>query len=167
MNKLVLAAGLCVAAFVVASTTASAENASGRCKIEGSATFSPTHLKPLPTPKLGYEFYGYAECETLPAREIRKGTVEVHGEETLSCAGSLGEAEGKGTLTLGGVKFPFGLTFVSGAPGYSGLVARFADGGVAVGGASFLLSTIEPASQCFFPGGTSALEFKAVATGGL
>jgi hypothetical protein len=166
MNRLVLAAGLCVVAFVVASTPASGENASGRCLIEGSATFSATHLKPVPS-KLGYEFRGSAECETLPGREIRKGTVEVHGEETLSCAGSLGEAEGKGTLTLAGVKFPFGLTFVSGAPGYSGLVARFADGGVAVGGASFLLSTIEPASQCFFPGGASALEFKAVATGGL
>jgi hypothetical protein len=90
--------------------------------------------------------------------------VEVEGEETLSCAGSLGEAEGKGTLTLEGIKFPFGLTFLSGTPGSTGLVARFADGGKAVGSASFLLSAADPASECFF-GGASALEFKAAATG--
>jgi hypothetical protein len=168
MQKLTLVAGLCTAALALASpTAASAENPSGRCMIHGAATFSPTHLMTVPTANLGYVFTGWAECEILPAGEIRKGTVEVRGEETLSCFGSLGEAEGKGTLTLAGVKFPFDLTFVSGAPGSTGLVAEFADGGVAVGSASFLLSVIEPASQCFFLGGASELEFKAAATGTL
>jgi hypothetical protein len=168
MNKLVLAAGLCAMALVLTPlTSASAEESSGRCIIEGAATFSGGHLKPVPTSNLGYEFRGSAECETLPTREVRKGTVEVTGKETLSCAGSLGEAEGEGTLTLGGVKFPFGLTFVAGGPGSTMLLAKFANGGVAVGTATFLKSVVEPASQCFLPGGAAELEFKAVATGEL
>jgi hypothetical protein len=168
MRKLTLVASLCTAAFTLALTTAAeAENPSGRCMIHGSAAFSPRDLSAVPTSHLGYRFIGWAECEILPARESRKGTVEVRGEETLSCFGSLGEAEGTGTLTLEGIKFPFGLTFVSGGPGSTDLVAKFADGGVAAGSASFLLSVIEPALQCFFPGGASELEFKAVATGTL
>jgi hypothetical protein len=163
MKKLVLAACLCVAFALASTTSADAENPWGKCMIHGSATFSPL-LMPVPTSKLGYTFSGRAECETLPTRQIRTGIVEVKGEETLSCAGSLGEAEGKGTLTLEGIKFPFGLTFFSGTPGSTALAAKFADGGTAVGSASFLLSTIEPASQCFF-GGASELEFKAAATG--
>jgi hypothetical protein len=168
MKKLTLAAGLCTAALALASTTAAgAENPSGRCMIHGAAMFSPRDLSALPTPHLGYHFIGWAECEILPTRGVRKGTVEVRGEETLSCFGSLGEAEGTGTLTLEGIKFPVGLTFVSGAPGSTDLVAKFADGGIAAGSATFLLSVIEPASQCFFPGGASELEFKAAATGTL
>jgi hypothetical protein len=167
MKKLVLAAGFCVAAFALAPTaSATAENPSGRCVFHGSATFGAARLKSLPT-KLGYEFIGRAECEILPAREIHTGTVEVRGEEALSCAGSLGEGESKGTLTLAGIKFPFGLTFVSGAPASTGLIAKFADGGVAVGGASFALSVIEPALTCFSNEGASELEFKAAATGTL
>jgi hypothetical protein len=168
MRKLTLAASLCTAAFALASTTAaSAENPSGKCMIHGSAAFSPGDLSAIPTSHLGYRFIGWAECEILPAREIHKGTVEVRGEETLSCLGSLGEAEGAGTLTLEGIKFPFGLTFVSGSPGSTGLVAKFADGGVAAGSATFLLSVIEPALACFSNEGASELEFKAVATGTL
>ena len=167
MTKLVLAAGLCCAVVITASVApAGAEEPSGTCTIHGSAYFGPHHLKTLPA-EVGYEFEGTANCEFLPGREVREGFVEAHGEETLSCAGSLGEAEGEGTLTLGGVKFPFGLTFVSGAPGSTGLVVKFANGGVAVGTASFLRSTIEPAAQCFFLGGAAALEYDAVATGEL
>ena len=166
MRKLVLAAGLC-AVFINASIiSANAEQPSGRCTIHGSAIFGAPHLSTLPT-RLGYVFEGSANCEFLPAREIRAGSVEVRGEETLSCAGSLGEAEGKGTLTLGGIKFPFGLTFVSGTPGSTGLIAKFADGGVAVGGASFLLSAIDPAQDCFFATGAAQLEYNAVAVGQL
>jgi hypothetical protein len=168
MRQLVLVTSTCVAMLAFAPvTSASAENAAGRCTIEGSAIFSPTNLKPLPTSKLGYEFHGSVECETLPSRELRKGTVVVEGEETLSCEGSLGEAEGKGTLTLGGVELPFGLTFFSGGPGSTMLAAKFADGGVAVGSATFLDSSIEPASRCFALSGAQALEFKAVAIGEL
>jgi hypothetical protein len=119
------------------------------------------------TPKLGYEFHGSAECETMPTREIRKGTAEAKGGETLSCAGSIGEGEGKGTLTLGTVSFPFGLTFLSGGPGFTVLVAKFADGGVATGTATFIGSKSEPASECFALSGAHELEFKAVAVGEL
>jgi hypothetical protein len=168
MTKLTAAAAICAAVFSLASTaSAYAENPSGKCLIHGEATFGPGNLGPLPKAKLGYTFVGSAECEMLPAREIRKGTVEVRGEETLSCFGSLGEAEGKGTLTLAGINFTFGLTFMSGAPGSTGLVAKFGDGGVAVGTATFLLSAIEPATSCFSNEGSSVLEFKAVATGTL
>jgi hypothetical protein len=166
MKKLVLAACVCVSFALASTTSANAENPWGKCMIHGSATFSPTHLMPVPTSNLGYKFIGSAECAILPARETRKGTVEARGEETLSCAGSLGEAEGKGTLTLEGIKFPFDLTFFSGTPGSTGLAAKFADGGVAVGSASFLLSTIDPARECFF-GGASELEFEAAAAGTL
>jgi hypothetical protein len=168
MRQLMLCASLCIAALVLAPiTSASAEKPAGRCTIEGTAAFSPTNLRPVPTPKLGYEFEGLAECETFPGREIRTGTVEAHGEETLSCAGSITEAEGKGTLTLGGVKLPFGLTFFSGGPGSTVLAVKFDDGGVAVGSASFLDSSIEPATQCFALSGAHALEFKGVAIGEL
>jgi hypothetical protein len=168
MKRLVLITSLCIGAFVLAPiASASAERPEGRCTITGSAIFSPGNLKPLPTPKLGYEFSGSVECETLPAREVRKGIVVVKGAETLSCAGSLGEAEGTGTLTLGGIKLPFGLTFISGSPGSTALAAKFADGGVAVGSATFLDSTIEPAGQCFGLEGAHALEFTAAAVGEL
>jgi hypothetical protein len=168
MKKLVLAASLCIGAFVLAPiASASAERAEGKCTITGSAIFSPGNLKVVPTPKLGYEFSGSVVCETLPAREVRKGTVEVHGEETLSCAGAIGETEAKGTMTLGGIKLPFGLTFISGAPGSTLLAAKFPDGGIAVGSATFLDSTIEPAEQCFVLKGAHALEFTAAAVGEL
>ncbi len=168
MKKLMLVASLSIAASGLAPiASASAERPAGRCTIEGAATFGPQNLKPLPTPKLSYEFHGWVVCETLPTREVRKGTVEVAGEETLSCAGSISEAEGKGTMTLGGIKFPFGLTFFSGTPGSTVLAAKFPDGGVAVGSANFAQSTIEPASQCFVPGGAHALEFTAAAVGEL
>jgi hypothetical protein len=168
MKKLMLVASLCVAALVLAPmTSANAERAAGRCTIEGSATFSPTNLKPVPTAKLGYEFHGSAECETLPSTEIRRGTVEAKGGETLSCAGSISEGEGRGTLTLGTISFPFGLTFLSGGPGFTVIVAKFGDGGVAVGTATFLGSKSEPASECFALRGAHELEFKAVAVGEL
>jgi hypothetical protein len=168
MRQLMLVTGACVAMLALAPvTSASAENAAGQCTIKGSAIFSPTNLKPLPTSKLGYEFHGSVECETLPSRELLTGTVEVEGEETLSCEGSLGEAEGKGTLTLGAMKLPFGLMFFSGGPGSTMLAAKFADGGVAVGSATFLDSSIEPATRCFALSGAHALEFKAAAVGEL
>jgi hypothetical protein len=168
MKKLTLAATLCTVAFGLAPTaSANAERAAGRCTIEGRARFSPTNLKPLPTPNLGYEFHGSAECQTVPAGELLTGTVEAKGGETLSCAGSISEGEGKGTLTLGGVNFPFGLTFLSGGPGFTALAAKFADGGLAVGNATFLNSQSEPASECFALGGAHELEFKAAAAGEL
>jgi hypothetical protein len=168
MKKLALMAILCSGAVVLAPiASANAERAAGRCTFEGRASFSPTNLKPVPTPNLGYEFHGSAECETLPAREIRKGTVEATGGETLSCAGSLGEGEGKGTLTLGTISLPFGLTFLSGGPGFTVLAAKFGDGGVAAGSATFLGSQSEAASTCFALSGAHQLEFKAVAVGEL
>jgi hypothetical protein len=168
MKKLTLVGVLSVWAVALTPiASANAERAAGRCTFEGRASFSPTNLKPLPTPKLGYEFHGPAECETLPARAILKGTVEAKGGETLSCAGSLGEGEGKGTLTLGTINFPFGLTFLSGGPGFTVLAAKFADGGVAVGSATFLGSKSEPAAECFALSGAHELQFKAVAVGEL
>ena len=167
MKRLALVSGLCAAAFALAPIApASAEAESGRCTIEGSATFMKEALRAVPA-NLSYEFEGAAKCETLPGKEIRKGTVVVKGEETLSCAGSLGEAEGQGTLTLGGIKLPFGLTFFGGTPGATGLIVKFSGGGTAVGTATFLGSTIEPATACFVPSGASRLEFTAVAVGEL
>jgi hypothetical protein len=168
MKKLTLMAVLCVGAFVLAPmASANAERAAGRCTIGGRASFSPTNLKPVPTSNLGYEFHGSAECETLPARGIRIGTVEAKGGDTLSCAGSIGEGEGTGTLTLEGINLPFGLTFLSGGPGFTVLAAKFADGGVAVGTATFLDSKSEPASTCFALSGAHELQFTAVAVGEL
>jgi hypothetical protein len=168
MKRLLLTASMCFAAFLlVPVASATAEKTSGTCTFEGRATFLKTNLKPIPTPKLGYEFEGSAVCETLPGREPRRGTVEVKGEETLSCAGSLGEGEGKGTLTLGGIKIPFGLTFYSGAPGVTALAAKFLDGGVAVGSATFLTSRSQLPSECFALEGAHTLEFTAAAVGEL
>jgi hypothetical protein len=168
MKKLMLAASLSIGAVAVAPiATASAERPAGRCTIEGRATFLKTNLNVIPTSKLGYEFHGSATCETLPGREIREGKVDAEGEETLSCAGSLGEAEGKGTLTFGEVKLPFGLTFFSGTPGSTALAAKFADGGVAVGSVTFLTSSSESAATCFTPGGSHYLQFKGAAVGEL
>jgi hypothetical protein len=168
MKKPVLVAGLCLAAFAMwPVTSASAERPFARCSSEGSASFSGGNLTPVPTPGLSYEFHGPVECEIAPTRETRKGIVVVNGKETLSCAGALGEAEGEGTLTFGGITLPFRLTFFSGGPGSTMLVAKFADGGVAVGGATFFKSVIQPAPQCFMPEGVSELEFKVVASGEL
>lgn len=165
MKRFMLAPGVCVAAILLAPIASANANAAGRCSIAGSATFAPTNLKPLPTPKLGYEFEGSAECEILPARETRKGTVKVTGEEALSCFGSLGDEESKGTLTMEGVQLPFELTFLPEGPGSAGIAVKFADGGVAVGSATFLGSEGEPASQCFALRGAHTLEFKAAAAG--
>jgi hypothetical protein len=165
MIRLKLVAALAIAGFVlVPIAPANAERASGQCTFEGRAVFSREYLKVLPA-RIGYEFRGYAHCEVLPSREKRTGIVEVSGEESLSCAGSLGEGESKGTLTLGALKLPFGLTFISGAPGATALAAKFSDGGVALGSATFLGSQSEPASQCFVLKGAQELEFTAAAVG--
>ena|ERR1700737_3131319 len=167
MKRLMLVASLCIGVLVLTPVaSANAERAAGRCTIEGLATFLKIYLKPIPT-KLGYEFEGSAVCETFPGGEIREGRVEVKGEETLSCSGSLGEAEGKGTLTFGAIKLPFGLTFFSGTPGSTALVAKFADGGIAAGSATFLTSKSEEPSECFMLGGAHYLRFKGVAVGEL
>jgi hypothetical protein len=168
MRQLLHAARACLAlALLLPVSPASAESPAEKCTFRGSAIFTPTNLKPLPTANLGYEFNGRVECESLPAREIRKGIVEVKGAETLSCAGSLGEAEGKGTLNLEGVELPFGLTFYLGGPGSTLLSAKFGDGGVAVGTAAFLESEIEPATECFALSGAHVLEFKGAVIGEL
>jgi hypothetical protein len=168
MKRLLPVVGLCVAAFVGAPVaSANAERAVARCTVEGRATFLRTNLGVLPTPKLGYEFHGPVTCEILPSREIRVGIADAEGEETLSCAGSLGEGGGKGTLTFGEVKLPFTLTFFSGAPGSTALAAKFADGGVAIGGVTFLGSESEPAAACFSLGGAHSLQFKGAAVGEL
>jgi hypothetical protein len=159
---------MCIGVFVLTPVvSANAERAASTCTFEGLATFLKTNLKPIPTPKQGYEFEGSAVCQTLPSREIHEGRVEVKGEETLSCSGSLGEAESKGTLTLGGIKLPFGVTFLSGGPGSTTLLAKFADGGIAVGSATFLTSKSEEPSECFMLGGAHYLRFKGAAVGEL
>jgi hypothetical protein len=168
MKRLLPVAGLCMAAFMGAPVaSANAERAAARCTVEGRATFLKTNLGVIPTPKLGYEFHGPVRCEILPGRELREGTAEAEGEETLSCAGSLAEGEGKGTLTFGAIKLPFRLTFFSGTPGSTALAAKFADGGVAVGSVTFLGSESEPAATCFSLGGAHSLQFKGAAVGEL
>jgi hypothetical protein len=168
MKRIMLAASLCAAAFAVAPVaSASAERPAARCAFEGRATFLGTNLKVIPTHKLGYEFHGPVTCEILPGRDIREGKADAEGEETLSCAGSLGEGEGKGTLTFGEIKLPFGLTFFSGAPGATALAAKFADGGIAVGSVTFLGSNSEPAASCFNLRGAHELQFKGAAVGEL
>ncbi len=168
MRRAVLAATLCVVASVVAPiASASAERSSGRCVFEGTAVFSPTNLSILPQAGLHYEFDGTASCEVLPSREQRTGTVAARGAETLSCAGSLTEEEGSGTLTLGVVKLPFKLKFFAGSPGSTELAATFADGGVAVGAATFATSNSEPAAYCFSNEGAHELRLKAEAVGEL
>jgi hypothetical protein len=168
MKRLMPLAGLCIAAFLLAPVaSASAERPAARCTFEGRATFLGTNLKVIPTPRLGYEFHGPVTCEMLPSREIREGKADAEGEETLSCAGSLGEGEGKGTLTFGEIKLSFGLAFFSGTPGATALAAKFADGGVAVGSVTFLGSNSEPAATCFSLGGAQYLEFIGTAVGEL
>jgi hypothetical protein len=168
MKRLMPVLGLCVAAFAVSPVaSASAERPAARCIVEGRATFLGTNLNVMPTPKLGYEFHGPVRCEILPSREVREGKADAEGEETLSCAGSLGEGEGKGTLTFGEIKLSFGLTFFSGTPGATALAAKFVDGGVAVGSVSFLTSSSESAATCFTLGGSHTLQFKGAAVGEL
>jgi hypothetical protein len=168
MKRLMLVAGLCAAAFALAPVaSASAEPAAAKCIFEGRATFLQTNLKVIPTAKLGYEFHGTAKCEILPGGESREGKADAEGEETLSCAGSLGEGEGKGTLTFGEVKLPFGLRFYLGTPGSTAFAATFKDGGVALGSATFLTSNSEDPSECFMPGGAHFLQFKGAAVGEL
>jgi hypothetical protein len=167
MKRLLLLTSLCIAAFVLMPlAAASAEKIEARCTAEGTAVFTPGTLTSIPTSN-PYEFHGPAVCETLPGKEVRTGTVEVKGQETLSCAGSLGETEGKGTLTLGALKLSFGVTFFLGTPGSTALVAKFGDGGLAIGSATFLGSHSEEASQCFTPKGARYLEFKVAAVGEL
>ncbi len=167
MRRMVLVGTACVAAAALAPVAqANAERPLGKCTIKGIAIFNPVSLTVVPTSNLGYEFVGTAACETTGG-EPRTGNVYVKGAETLSCAGALGETEGKGTFTVGGVKFPFGLTFLTGAPGSTTLIVKFADGGVAVGSANFLKSEEELAYRCFAAGGAHELEFVGAAAGEL
>jgi hypothetical protein len=166
MKRIVLVSGLCLAALLLAPVaSAGAERPSADCVFAGKATFLKKNLKALPTSKLGYEFHGTAKCEMLPGREIREGEVSAEGEETLSCAGSLGEGEAKGVLTFGEVKLPFGLQLFGGTPGSTALAATFKDGGVAAGSATFLTSTSEEPAECFALGGAHELHFKGAAAG--
>jgi len=165
MNKLVRATGLCVvAALLLPVASANAQRTTANCTVHGIAVFGPENLKALPEP-LAYEFHGSAVCETLPAKGTLEGTVAVEGTEKLSCFGSLGGGENKGKLTVGGVEFPFHVTFVSGAPGSTAMAVSFEDGGVGTGSATFLGSQSERATQCFLFKGAHTLEFEAVASG--
>jgi hypothetical protein len=168
MKRLMLATALSITAVVIAPvTSASAEKASGTCTFSGTATFLTKNLKVIPTPNLGYEFEGSAKCEVLPSREIREGTLRAEGAETLSCSGSLGEAEGKGNLTFGELKLPFSLRFFLGSPGSTAFAATFADGSVALGTATFLTSKSEEPSECFMLKGAHLLHFIGAAVGEL
>jgi hypothetical protein len=164
MKRGLLAACVCGAVALAPASSAYAERALATCEIQGYASFSP-HLAVLPTAGLEYNFHGSAVCETLPSREVLKGTVEAAGKETLSCSGSLTEEEGSGTLTFGELKLPFRLKFFAGTPGASDLAATFADGGVAVGSTEFLTSESPRAMSCFSGLGAHELQLKAEATG--
>jgi hypothetical protein len=137
MKKLMLAASLCIAAFVIVpAASASAAPLTGSCAITGSAKFSP-NLKSATQAGIAYKFTGQANCVEAGTEVHQEGAATVEGKFKGNCAQAESEGEGTGSLvghTITGFKF----TAAGGSVAFEG------DGGLAGGGfagdAGFYLS---------------------------
>jgi hypothetical protein len=120
MKKLMLAAGLCVVAFILApAASANAEEVTGECEIKGSATFGEALTG---TPKnTTYSFASNgvncngvnANHEVVKAVALEGSSATVSGKGELSCSAAnglevTGKAQGKGTIELKGKTVPGG-----------------------------------------------------------
>src|SRR5579859_915105 len=124
MKKLILAACLCIGAFVIAPVaSASATEFVGSCKFNGTASFTnPMSTKLAEANEYKFESGAGTSCSGI----VKEGATEetaveaeakasVHGKGLLSCSSSTsGTTPGEGELTVKGktVKFS-GFTFVA------------------------------------------------------
>jgi hypothetical protein len=165
MKKLMLAASLCIAAFVIVPA-ASASALTGTCGITGAATFKP-NLTSAHQTKIEYLFKGTAKCVEEGGSKV-EGEATVHGFFEGNCAQAESEGEGSGSLAGHEVtKFKFkaagGDVLFEGGGGLAG-------GGFA-GSAGFYLSGTEAtggelAAFCAaHSGGVGSLGFVATAAG--
>jgi hypothetical protein len=173
MKKLVLVASLCVAAVMVAPiASASAESLAGACVIKGNATFEKGLSNGAPTANT-YSFNS-TEATCVSSKGVEPATATVSGKGLLGCAvaaGGLGNAlvgetfaPGKGTLTVGGKKYPFELSFVAVAANVVLAVKPEGELGAATGDATFLTDGPEALEKCA-KGTATELSFTAATAG--
>jgi hypothetical protein len=177
MKKLMLAASLCVAAFVVAPIASASASFTGTCTgIKGTANFEPNLTKELKA-GIGYSFEDKKEgtCKASGGNEYKIVEAKVTGGKFEgSCAVATSTTDGKGTLELeaeGGSKktLAFDLDFTA-AGGNVALELEPAGGAggdtaTATGAASFLNSKNQTPKECTEGLGVSHLEFEAHAAG--
>jgi len=125
MRKLIVAAALCVLAFVLAPIGSASANVTGACEIKGEAEFVPGLGK---TPaEVEYKFKGKSKCATAAGNV--EGETTVKGKAQLQCAVAAGGIEVVGATGAPGKGFflgtedPFELSFVAQA-GVVDLLAR-------------------------------------------
>jgi hypothetical protein len=167
MRRLLVAVYLCVAVVVfapVASASAAEETVS--CALEGTATFTPS-LKFAPKKEVVYSFKseGKANKCVREKGEVVKAKATVEGKGELGCEKGKSEADGTGTLKLGGEA---GKTFKFKFTALATEVEFETTGEVKVekpkGHASFAGDT-EGVSKCSANEPVESLEFTASATG--
>jgi hypothetical protein len=170
MNKLLLVAGLCIGAFVIAPvTSASAAPLTGSCAITGSATFTNKNLTSTPQTEIEYTFSGTATCIEAGTNNPQSGAATVHGKFGGECAKAESEGSGEGSL-LGHTFNTFKFKAAAGSVLFE--IGGGLPGGI-TGDAGFYLSGSplspgEVAAQCAAsPSGVHELGFAAVAVGTL
>lgn len=171
MRKVVILAGLCVAAVIVApvaSANAAEATLTGTCKIVGEAEFTNPLSKGAPEPN-SYKFTGAAECVS-ESGEKTSGTAKVEGAGELACAVAkggvtvVGEGVGPGTLIVGGTEYKFVLSFVAAASNVLLDITNSEGTAHATGDASFATSGSEAVTKCA-KGEAKKLNFTAAAAG--
>jgi hypothetical protein len=140
MKRLLLAASLCIAVFVVAPiASASAQTLTGTCAVSGTATFEHP-LQLAASESNHYEFAGQATCVGTNGVSL-SGHAFVQGNFEGSCLTGAGKEEhDNGVLTgIEGGPYEFSMGFTS----VAGDVVLTIDGGLpngAIGDAEFLTS---------------------------
>ena len=169
MKKPMLAASLCIAAFVIVPAASASASLTGSCAVTGAATFSPS-LKNASQEHIKYKFAGEAKCVEAGTEIHVEGAATVEGEFKGNCAQAESEGEGTGSL-VGHAVTNFKFKAAGGSVAFEG------DGGLAGGGfaghAGFYLSGTpvtggELAAFCAAHAeGVSSLGFVATAAGTL
>ena len=170
MKKLMLAAVLCTAAFVLAPIASASAETKGTCHINGTATFKePLSEKPKAETTYNFESEAGAKCEAEAGFEkITVVKVTIEGKGNLSCPVGMEEGPGSGKFiykTEAGVEKTDTFSFKFRAA--AGVVTFETEGEVKSSGkATFLF---DPASKraCFetVPPKASSLKFEAETTG--
>jgi hypothetical protein len=177
MRKLLLAACLCVLAFVIAPiASANAEGVKGTCTVSGTTHFWGLNAKGEEIPlnltneamKIDFLFEGKGKCVELPSGEVVDVDAHVEGSGEFSCVGK-GEGTAKGSLTVlsgpkKGTLYKFGLDLEAVGGNVVLKILNEAKEETAKGTANFYISTGELAAKCAM-GGVKELEFNAVAAG--
>jgi hypothetical protein len=163
MRKFLLFAALCAVGIVAAPiASASAEQLTGACAVQGLAHFSPKLTETSESHT--YSFEGSAACVSA-STEVQGSVSVTGGAGVFTCLGEgASTTDGTGVLKTGAKTFNFKLAFTSNHGVVFLKVKNNAGAVTAEGTAHFAISRKQLAAECLL-GGVSELEFAAEAAG--